>query len=70
MLEHGLPVLAYDDEDTPQECLFIPEPFYDQIFLINDDSSVEELLQFIEKPRKSFFDGIAHTVDRMIELVS
>ena len=36
MLEHGLPVLAYDDGDTPQESLFIPDPFKDQIFLIND----------------------------------
>ena len=54
MLEHGLPVLAYDDGDTPQESLFIPDPFKDQIFLINDHSSVEKLLQYIEKPRKSF----------------
>ena len=36
MFEHGLPVLAYNDGDTPQESLFIPDPFIDQIFLIND----------------------------------
>ena len=70
MLEHGLPVLAYDDGDTPQESLFISDPFKDQIFLINDHSSVEKLLQYIEKPRNSFFDGIAHTANKMIELVS
>jgi len=70
MLEHGLPVLAYDDGDTPQENLFIPDPFKDQIFLINDHSSVEKLLQYIEKPRKSFFDGVAHTANKMLELVS
>ena len=70
MLEHGLPVLAYDDGDTPQESLFIPDPFKDQIFLINDHSSVEKLLQYIEKPRKSFFDGVAHTANKMLELVS
>jgi hypothetical protein len=70
MLEHGLPVLAYDDEDTPQESLFIPDPFKDQISLINDHSSVEKLLQYIEKPRKSFFDGVAHTANKMLELVS
>ena len=70
ILEHGLPVLAYDDGDTPQESLFIPEPFKDQIFLINDQSSVEKLLQYIEKPRKPFFDGVTHTANKMIELVS
>jgi hypothetical protein len=70
ILEHGLPVLAYDDGDTPQESLFIPEPFKDQILLINDQSSVEKLLQYIEKPRKSFFDGVAHTANKMLELVS
>ena len=59
MLEHGLPVLAYDDGDTPAESLIIPYPFRDQIFLINEHSSAEKLLQFIEKPRKSFFDGVA-----------
>ena len=69
MLEHGLPVLAYDDGDTPQESLFIPDPFKDQIFLINNQSSVEKLLHFIEKPRKSFFDGVAHTANEMLELV-
>jgi glycosyltransferase involved in cell wall biosynthesis len=70
MLEHGLPVLAYDDGDTPQESLFIPDPFRDQIFLINEDTSVEKLLQYIEKPRKTFFDGVAHTAKKMLELVS
>ena len=70
MLEHGLPVLAFDDGDTPQESLFIPDPFKDQIFLINDQSSVEKLLQYIEKPRKSFFDGVAHTANKMLELLS
>ena len=70
MLEHGLPVLAYDDGDTPQESLFVPEPFQDQVFLMNDRSSVEKLLQYIEKPRKIFFDGVAHTAIKMLELVS
>ena len=70
MFEHGLPVLAYDDGDTPQESLFIPDPFKEQIFLINDHSSVEKLLQYIEKPRKSFFDGVDHTANKMLELVS
>ena len=70
MLEHELPVLAYDDGDTPQESLLVSDPFNDQIFLINDHSSVEKLLHYIEKPRKSFFDGVAHTANKMLELVS
>ena len=70
MFEHGLPVLAYDDGDTPEKSLFIPDPFEDQIFMINDHSSVEKLLQFIKKPRKSFFDGVAHTANKMLELIS
>jgi glycosyltransferase involved in cell wall biosynthesis len=70
MFEHGLPVLAYDDGDTPQESLFIPDHFKDQIFLINNYSLVEKLLQYIEKPRKSFFDGVAHTANKMLKLVS
>ena len=70
MFEHGLPVLAYDDGDTPQEILFIPDPFKDQIILINEHCSVEKLLHYIEKPRKSFFDGVAYTANKMLELVS
>jgi hypothetical protein len=70
ILEHGLPVLAHDDGDTPQESLFIPDPFKDQIFLINKDSTVEKLIHYIDKPRKSFFDGVAYTANKMLELVS
>lgn len=70
MLEHGLTVLAYDDGDTHDEKLFIPGPFKDQIFLINDHSSAEKLLQYIDKPRKCFFDGVAHTANKMLELIS
>ena len=70
ILEHGLPVLAYDDGDTPQCGLFTPAPFKDQIFLINNESSVEKLLQFIEKPRKSFVDGVALTADKMLQLTN
>jgi hypothetical protein len=70
MLEHGLPVLAYDDGDTPKKSLFISDHCKGQIFLINNHSSVEKLLQYIEKPRKSFFDGVAHTANKMLELDS
>ena len=70
MLEHGLPVLAFDDGDTPKESLFIPDQFKDQIFLINEDSSTVKLLQYMDKPRKPFFDGVAYTANKMLDLVS
>ena len=70
MFEHGLPVLAYDDGDTPQKSLFIPDQFKDQIFLMNNDSTVKKLIHYMEKPRKSFFDGVAYTAKKMLELVS
>ena len=69
MLEHGLPVLVNDDGDTPQQNLIVHDPFQDQIFLLNENSSAKRLLQFIDKPRKSFFDGVAHTANKMLELV-
>ena len=70
MLEHGLPVLAYDDGDTANESLITTNPFQDQIFLINDNYLAEKVLQFIDKPRKCFFDGVAHTAKKMLDLVS
>jgi hypothetical protein len=70
MLEHRLPLLAYDDGDTPNESLFILDQFKDQVFLINDGSSAVKLLQYMKKPRKPFFDGVAYTANKMLELVS
>ena len=70
MLEHGLPVLAYDDGDTAKGSLITTDLFQDQIFLINDNYSAENVLKFIDKPRKCFFDGVAHTAKKMLGLVS
>lgn len=68
MLEHGLPVLAYDDGDTPKEKLFVMEQFEDQVFLLNDISLIDRLVLFMQKPRKNFFDGVAYTSKIMIRL--
>ena len=68
MLEHGLPILAYDDGDTPQKSLFIMEQFKDQLYFLDDDSSVKKLLQTIEKTKKTFFDGVAYTAKKMLEI--
>ena len=69
MLEHGLPIYAYDDGDTPKENLFIFEPFQDQIFLINESSHTEKIVQFSQRPRKPFFDGVVHTADYMLKML-
>lgn len=69
MLEHGLPVIAFDDMDTPWEKLFVMEQFKDQIFLLNDSSVSKRLESFMQKPRKPFFDGVAFTKRKMLELI-
>jgi hypothetical protein len=69
MLEHGLPVLAYDDGDTLPDRLFTFESFRGQTFLLNDYKSPEKLLRFLEKPRRPFFDGVAHTTNKMLDSI-
>lgn len=61
MLEHGLPVLAFDDGDTPEKKLFILDQFQNQVFLLNQKSTPDRLASHLEKPRARFFDGVAYT---------
>jgi hypothetical protein len=68
MLEHGLPILAYDDGDTPKNKLFVMDEFKDQVFLLTQDSTTEQIISFMQKPRKSFFDGVAYTANKMLEV--
>ena len=70
MLEHGLPVIAFDDGDTPTEKLFIFEQFLDQVFLLDDNEFISRILAFMQKKKKPFFDGVAHTANKMLELIS
>ncbi|MBT3667466.1 MAG: glycosyltransferase [Opitutae bacterium] len=67
MLEHGLPVLSYDDGDTPKDKLFIMQEYREQVFLINDSSATQKQFSFLKKPRKTFFDGVAYTAKKMLE---
>ena len=67
MLEHGLPILAYDDGDTSEENLFAPEPFRDQVFLLNEENISEPLIKFMQKPARPFFDGVSHVGKKMLE---
>ena len=70
MLEHGLPILVYDDGDTSKECLFAFPKFSDQFFLINDPDHMTNLYHFMEKPRKPFFDGVHHTALKMLDHIN
>ena len=69
MLEHGLPVLSYDDGDTPKNKLSIMQEYHDQVFLLNDSSVTQKLFSFLKKPRKTFFDGVAYTAKKMLEVL-
>ena len=69
-MEHGLPTIAFDDGDTPSEKLFVFEIFEDQIFLLNDEKISEKIISFMQKDRKQFFDGVAHTAKEMLNLVN
>tara|TARA_Y100001933_G_scaffold252035_1_gene290462 strand:- start:3067 stop:4104 length:1038 start_codon:yes stop_codon:yes gene_type:complete len=67
MLEHGLPILAYDDGDTSEENLFVPEPFREQVFLLNEENISKPLIKFMQKPARPFFDGVSHVGKKMLE---
>ena len=70
MLEHGLPIIAFDDGDTPKEKLFVFEQFSDQVFLLDDAEFIPCILSFMQKKRKPFFDGVAHTSAEMLRILS
>tara|TARA_B100001057_G_scaffold97317_1_gene94071 strand:+ start:23 stop:781 length:759 start_codon:yes stop_codon:yes gene_type:complete len=67
LLEHGLPVLAYDDGDTPEDRLFVFEPFGDQVFLLNDPSLQIQLTEHMTKAKPAFFNGVKHTAQSMLK---
>lgn len=70
LLEHRLPVLAYDDGDTPSEDFLGMKDFEDQIFLINDSTVIDQLISFMKKERKPFFNGVNHTASEMINFLN
>ena len=70
MLEHGLPIIAFDDGDTPKDKLFVIKEFEDQIFLLNENTFIENLISFMGSERKPFFNGVKRTAKDMIDLIS
>ena len=70
MLEHGLPIIAFDDGDTPRDKLFVIKEFEAQIILLNDTTCVENLISSMASERKPFFNGNKRTAKDMISLIS
>ena len=70
MLEHGLPIIAFDDGDTSREKLFVIQEFDEQIFLLNENTCIENLISLMASERKPFFNGIKRTAKDMIDLIS
>ena len=70
MLEHGLPVVAHDDRDTPQDALFAPGPFEDRFALVGQRDFSSRLRQLVEGPKPAFFDGVSYTAEAFLRSVS
>jgi hypothetical protein len=69
-LEHGLPIIAFDDGDTPVGKLLLSKRFDKQILLLNETDCVEKLLEILDGPNRSVFDGVSHTAEKMIATFS
>ena len=69
LLEHRIPIIAFDDGDTPKEKLFVMNEFENQVFLLNDESLTNRLIESIQRPRITHFDGVAYTAKEMLKLI-
>ena len=67
MLEHGLPILAYDDGDTAMDNLFVSEPFQDQVLLLKEENISGDLIKLMQKSNRPFFNGVGHTTNMMLK---
>jgi hypothetical protein len=70
ILEHRLPLIVYDDGDTPAEKLFVLDEFSNQIYFLDSEQLISELTACFNKKRQPFFDGVAYTANQMLRLVS
>ena len=69
MLEHGLPLVAFDDGDTPDEALFAPGSFEHRIVLLGDKNFAGSLGDGIQAPKPTFFDGVSHTTEGLVRAI-
>ena len=70
MLEHGLPVVAHDDGDTPKDALFAPGPFKERIVLLTQKDFTNRLKTLIGTPKPPFFDGVTYTANSFISFLT
>ena len=69
MLEHGLPILAHDDYDTPANKILVNEEFRDQIFIVNENPCPRVILNKIKNKNKNFFNGSSFTASCLLEML-
>jgi glycosyltransferase involved in cell wall biosynthesis len=65
-LEHGLPVITFDDGDTPENKLFFRQRFRRQIILLNKNTSIMKILETLQEPKRKFFDGVEITSEQIL----
>ena len=70
MLEHGLPILVNDDNDTPRDKITIDERFQNQIFIVNDKICLEKLLNEVENKKNKIFNGVSYTTNELLNRIS
>lgn len=66
MLEHRLPIITFDDFDTPNPTMCINQEFSQQIFCLNHPDFEELLIMHLKKARKPFHDGVQETVTQLL----
>ena len=69
LFEHRIPIITFDDGDTPKEKLFVMKEFENQLFLLNDKLVTDRIIRSIQKPRIKHFDGVAFTAKEMLKLL-
>lgn len=66
MLEHRLPIITFDDFDTPNPTMCINQEFSKQIFCLNHPDFGESLIMHLKKAKKPFYDGVQETVTQLL----
>lgn len=69
-LEHGLPVITFNDGDTPLDKLSFRKRFNKQIILLNESGSVGKMRGILNEPKRKYFDGVVDTTDTMLKVLS
>ena len=65
-MTNELPPTFMTTEIPQRKELFVFEPFKDQIFLLNNPKSSEQMLKATEQLSKPFFNGVVHTAHKFL----